>query len=69
MRLEVVISGKGVASEEIMHRLVELEPQWRTLMVEEEKDAVVVALTHTDLNGIRDFEQWMEIANLPEPDD
>ena len=67
MGLQVIIARESVAREEIMHRLVKLDTQRRTLMVEKEKDSAIVTLPHANLDRIRHFQQRMEVADLPQP--
>ena len=40
VRRKVIISGEGIARQEIVHRLVELDAHWRVLVVQQEKDAL-----------------------------
>ena len=65
MRWEVVIAGKVVAGQEIVHGFVELDSEWRVLMIQQEEHLGVFLLAHADFDVVGDLEQWMEIAKLP----
>jgi hypothetical protein len=67
VRLEVKVSGNSCAGQEVMHGLVKLDAEGRSLMVEEEKDVGIVFVAHADLNLIGHFEQRMNIAHLTKP--
>lgn len=64
---EVIISGKRITREKIMHRFVELNPHWRILVVEQKKHPGAVLFPHADLDVFRNFKQGMEIARRAKP--
>src|SRR5208282_2025359 len=57
------------AGKEIVHRFVKLDPEGGELMVKQEEDAFVLFLAESDLDGIRNLEQGMEITKLAQPGD
>ena len=67
MRLQVEVSGEGIAGEKIVHRFVKLNAVGGGLMIEKEVNVCIVPVTHADLNLIGHFEQGMNIAHLAKP--
>src|SRR5882724_4188193 len=66
---EVEITGDGRAGEEIVHGLVELDADGGVLVVQQEIDAGVFLLAQADLDGVGHFQEGLDVAGLPEPDD
>ena len=68
VRLQIVISGKRVSGQKIVHRFIKLQPQRGALMVQKEIDFRIVLLPQADFDVVGDLEQRMEVAQLPQPD-
>ena len=67
MRWQIVITGKRLARQKIVHRFEKRDADRAVLMVEQEIDFHVVLLPHADLDLVRHFEQGMNVAHLPKP--
>jgi len=62
VRLKVVIARESIAGEKVVHGFVELDPQWRALVVEQKIHLCIVLLAHADLDIVRDLEERMKVA-------
>src|SRR5258705_13995824 len=67
VRRQIVASGERVSGQEIVHRFVKVQAHRRTLVIQEEENPLAVLLTHTDLDRVRHFEQWVEAAEIAQP--
>ena len=68
MRGQIIIAGKGAAGQEIMHWLIKTDANGGILVVEEEIDLHLIFLPHAHFDGVGHFEQRMNAAHLPQPD-
>src|SRR5260221_1544197 len=64
---KIVVAGKGVAREKIVHRFVKLDADGRVLVVEQKENARALLFPHTDLDAFGNLEQRMEAAHLAQP--
>ena len=69
MGWQIVVSGESISGQKVMHRFIELEPKWRVLMIQKEIYPGIIFLPQTDLNVIGHFQQRMQVAQLPQPND
>ena len=69
MRGQVVITGKRAAGQEIVHGFVELDAHGRVLMIDQNIHPHARFLAHADLDVIRHFQQGLNAAGLPQPQD
>ena len=67
MRREVIVAGKGVARQVVMHRLVKLDADGRVLVVEQKVNAGAFFFPHADLDIFRNLEQRVQGAHLAQP--
>lgn len=69
VRRDVVVSGEGLAAEEIVHWFVELQAHWRVLVVEQKEDLGVVFLAHADFDSVWNFNERNDAALCAKPGD